>query len=292
MRIEPLRSQIMPQLFAAATDKKNPFIWLGINLLVVVAIGIADFETGREFGFSIFYLIPVTLMTWMSGRNFGVVLCIIASLTWFAVDYLSGQSYSQPIIGYWNAAMRLGFFTLVAWLLPFVQELEREKTFARLDYLTGIINRRHFFELAQAELSRAQRYKHPFTLAYIDLDGFKSVNDRYGHLTGDKLLCAMVNRAKKQLRSTDIMARLGGDEFILLLPEMDQDAAETTVPKIHSSLLEEMRRNFWPVTFSIGVLTYRSGEISVEALLKRADNLMYGVKNSGKNAVAYGVYDG
>ena len=274
------------------TDKKSPFTWIGTSLLIIVGIGIADFETGREFGFSIFYLIPIVLVTWSFGRYFGFAFCIIATITWFIVDDLSGQAYSQPIIGYWNAIMRFGFFVLVALLLPALQALEREKNIARLDYLTGIANRRHFFELAQAELNRSQRYKHPFTIAYIDLDDFKLVNDQYGHMIGDKLLCAIVNRAKEQLRKTDIMARLGGDEFILLLPEMGQDAALLTVSKIRSSLLDEMRSNGWPVAFSIGVLTYQSGEISTQELVKRADKLMYTVKNNGKNAISYEIYAG
>lgn len=276
----------------ANTDKKSPFTWIGTSLLIIVGIGIADFETGREFGFSIFYLIPIVLVTWSFGRNFGFAFCIIATITWFIVDDLSGQAYSQPIIGYWNAIMRFGFFVLATLLLPALQALESEKNIARLDYLTGIANRRHFFELAQAELNRSQRYKHPFTIAYIDLDDFKLVNDQYGHIIGDKLLCAIVYRAKKQLRNTDIMARLGGDEFILLLPEMGQDTALLTVSKIRSSLLDEMRSNGWPVAFSIGVLTYQSGGISTEELVKRADKLMYTVKNNGKNAISYEIYAG
>jgi diguanylate cyclase (GGDEF)-like protein len=194
------------------------------------------------------------------------------------------------LIGYWNAAMRLFFFVLVTCLLPVLQELEREKQISRIDYLTGIPNRRYFFELLLTELNRSQRYNHALTIAYIDLDGFKSVNDQYGHLMGDKLLCVFVNRAKKLLRNTDIMARLGGDEFIFLLPELGQEAAKATVSKIQSGLLREMRKNRWPITFSIGVLSYQSGDILAEELVKRADKLMYAVKHKGKNAIAYGIY--
>ena len=86
------------------------------------------------------------------------------------------------------------------------------------------------------------------------------------------------------------MARLCGDEFILLLLETDQNTAQVTVPKIKSVLLDEMKDNGWPVTFSIGVLTYRDGPITVDELISRADDLMYSVKNKGKNAIAYAIY--
>lgn len=271
-------------------DNKKIGVWLITGFLINIGIGVIDFKLGREFSFSIFYLIPIILVTLAFGRYVGLVFCILATGTWFAVDQLDNASYSHPMIGYWNAIMRLGFFVMITWLLPVLQELEREKQLSRMDYLTGIANRRYFFELLQAEFNRSQRYKHAFTIAYIDLDGFKLVNDRYGHLVGDRLLCAFVNRAKKLLRNTDIIARLGGDEFILLLPEMGQDAAKVTVAKIQSGLLNEMNNNKWPVTFSIGVLSYQMGEISADELVKRADRLMYTVKNNSKNAIAYGVY--
>ncbi|AMK77047.1 MULTISPECIES: GGDEF domain-containing protein [Methylomonas] len=271
-------------------NNKNPVILLIACLLVNIGIGVVDFKLGREFGFSIFYLMPIILVTLVLGRHVGLIFCIIATATWFAVDQLSNNSYSHPMIGYWNAIMRLGFFVMITWLFPFLQELEREKQISRIDDLTGIANRRYFFELLQAELDRFQRYKHAFTIVYIDLDGFKLVNDKYGHMIGDRVLCAFVNRAKKLLRDTDIIGRLGGDEFIFLLPEMGQDDAKVTVAKVQSGLLDEMNKNKWPVTFSIGVLSYKMGEISADELVKRADRLMYTVKNNSKNAIAYGVY--
>jgi predicted signal transduction protein with EAL and GGDEF domain len=162
-------------------DQKNPFIWISTNFLINIGVGIIDFKLGREFSFSIFYLMPIIFATLAFGRNVGFVFCIIATGTWFIVDQLSNAAYSHPMIGYWNAVMRLGFFVIITWLLPAFQELKREKQISRIDYLTGIANRRYFFELLQAELSRSQRYKHAFTIVYIDLDGFKSVNDLHGH---------------------------------------------------------------------------------------------------------------
>ena len=273
-------------------EKSSSLFWALLGFIVVICIGGADILTGSELAFSVFYLIPIGVVTWFSGRNPGLFISLASAVMWFLADDLSGQAYSQPLIRYWNTAVRFGFFVVVTILLPALRALEREKSLARTDYLTGIANRRHFFELAQTELERSQRYQHPITLAYIDLDSFKIVNDQWGHKTGDKLLCAVVDRAKRQLRSTDTIARLGGDEFVLLLPETDQVAAKMVIPKINNVLTDEMRRNGWPVTFSIGVLTCLNAQIPMDELIKRADGLMYFVKRNGKNAIAYEVFEG
>jgi diguanylate cyclase (GGDEF)-like protein len=273
-------------------ENRSSLFWIIAGSIVVVGIGIADIVTGSELAFALFYLIPIVMVTWFSGRTLGFVISVASTVMWVIADGLAGQSYSQPVIRYWNAFSRLSFFVLVTLLLPALKALEREKGLARTDHLTGIANRHHFFEVAQSELDRSQRYKRPFTIAYIDLDGFKTVNDQWGHSIGDNLLCAVVNRAKSQLRKTDFMARLGGDEFIVLLPETDQNTAQTAVPKIQNTLMDEMRRNDWPVTFSIGVLTCLEAKITTDELIKRADSLMYSVKKNGKNAIAYGVYAG
>jgi diguanylate cyclase (GGDEF)-like protein len=273
-------------------EKRSSFFWIITGIVFVLCIGFADILTGSELSFSLFYLIPIVLVTWFSGRNHGLLVSVTSAATWFIADLLAGGSYSQPVIRYWNAVARLGFFVVVTLLLPALKALEREKDLARTDYLTGIANRRLFFEVAQTELDRSQRYKRPFTIAYIDLDGFKIVNDQFGHKTGDKLLCAVVNRAKDQLRKTDVIARLGGDEYVILLPETDQEAAQKAVPKIQKALLDEMRRNNWPVTFSIGVLTYLEAKITTDELIKRVDSLMYSVKKNSKNAIAYAVFAG
>ncbi len=96
--------------------------------------------------------------------------------------------------------------------------LEREKIFARKDFLTGIANRQAFFEFAGIEINRCRRHEYPLTVAYIDCDNFKAINDYFGHQTGDNLLMSVADILQKIIRATDIVARLGGDEFAVLLP--------------------------------------------------------------------------
>jgi diguanylate cyclase (GGDEF)-like protein len=274
----------------ASLKKRSSLFWITTGLISVAIVGVADFSTGRELAFSLFYLIPIVLVTWFSGRNLGLALSAVSAMTWFAADALAGQTHPQPIILYWNAFIRLSFFVVVPFLFSALQALEHEKELARLDDLTGAANRRRFFEMAEIELDRSQRYKRPFTFVYFDIDNLKPVNDQWGHQMGDQLLTAVARRAKLHLRKSDFLARLGGDEFIVILPETGPAAAHIAVTKLQHALLDEMQIHQWSVTFSIGVLTCLDAHLTSDELLKKADDLMYSVKKSGKNGVAYGIF--
>jgi diguanylate cyclase (GGDEF)-like protein len=139
------------------------------------------------------------------------------------------------------------------------------------------------------EINRARRYEHPLTVAYIDLDNFKTINDRFGHSMGDNLLRLVADTIKNNIRLIDTVVRMGGDEFAILLPETGPEAAKAITRKIQKINLELMQKNGWPVTFSIGVVTFISPPSTVDEILKRSDNLMYSAKNNGKNTIKYEV---
>jgi diguanylate cyclase (GGDEF)-like protein len=262
-------------------------------VVLVVLIGVIDYQTGYELAFSLFYLIPICLATWVSGRDLGLLVSILSACAWYLADVLSGQNYSSSLIYLWNTGIRLGFFATVTFLLAALREsLDHERNLSRTDHLTGAANTRAFLELIQSEIDRYERYQHPFTVVYIDLDNFKMVNDRYGHLVGDKVLHAIVADIRKRLRKTDTVGRLGGDEFGLFLPETGQDAAQAVVKKIHTGILNAMQLRKLPVTASLGVVTCQGIPPSAETLIKSADELMYSIKNHGKDGIGYSVYEG
>ncbi len=266
--------------------------WTIIGFLVAIGIGIADTLTGYELTLSLFYLFPIALVTWLVGRRIGLIMTVVCTLIWYKADMLAGHTYSHPSYAYWNTTARFSFFLIVCLLLSALKKaLEHEKELANVDHLTNTVNARFFQQLLKMEIDRSQRNNRPFTLVYMDLDNFKAINDTFGHTMGDKVLYAVVQYAKIHLRKTDFVARLGGDEFAFLLPETDQIAAQVIISKIQISLLEEMRKNTWSITFSIGVLTC-SDDIPQTAneLIKQADDLMYAVKNNGKNSINYSVY--
>ena len=270
--------------------RRKPF-WVIVGVALVIILGIIDYISGYELNLSLFYLIPIFIVAWFTDGQKGLVFSFASTVVGFLANYLSGQTYSNPSIFVWNAVLRLGFYLVVSWL---VTTLKRTSTgnleLARTDYVTGAISVRYFYELAQAEMRRSQRSRSPISMAYIDLDNFKVVNDQLGHSTGDRVLRAVTDGIRRQVRQVDTLSRLGGDEFALLLPETDGEAAKTVLNSIHASLVDEMLRNGWMVTFSVGVVTFNEVPKTVDEMVRMADNVMYSVKAAGKNGVKYSIY--
>lgn len=262
-----------------------------IGILLVMLLGVIDHLTGYEISFSIFYLLPVTLVSWFGKKNHAVFIAILSAATWLWADLTAGHIYSHPAIPIWNTIMRLGFFLIAIFLLAAIKKLlDREKIFARIDFLTGVFNSRAFYETASIEISRSVRFSRPFTIAYIDIDNFKQVNDTLGHRHGDNLLQSVAKTIKDSIRSIDIVSRLGGDEFAILFSETNEENAKTVLNKIQKQLLSVVKNNNWPVTFSIGAVTcYKS--CNLDELIREADNLMYSAKQSGKNRIEFKIHE-
>lgn len=188
--------------------------------LLVIMLGVTDYVTGYEVSFSIFYFIPILLTAWFGSRYSAFIISFLSAVSWYIADIISGHRYSSYLIPVWNAVMRLGVFACITYFAAgFKKELETGKTLSREDPLTGVLNSWYFYELVDIERSRAVRFDRPLTIAYIDLDNFKQVNDSLGHLAGDRLLCLIAKTIKQNIRSYDVAARLGGDEFAIMLPE-------------------------------------------------------------------------
>lgn len=261
---------------------------VAVGGVLVLLLGAIDYLTGPDFSFVVFYLFPVFFVTWFAGKNEGIAVSLMSGLAWFLADVLTMDAASHPLIPYLNLLSKLGFFLIVNVTVSSLRvSLEREREMARTDYLTQVANSLYFAEIASGEIRRAGRYQHPFTVAYLDIDDFKSVNDRWGHSTGDQLLALAAETIRRNIRATDSIARLGGDEFALLLPETGYDAASVVIQKVFQSLQAAMAGREWPVTFSIGVVTFRTPPDSVDGMIKVADAFMYSVKQSGKNRIKH-----
>ncbi len=157
------------------------------------------------------------------------------------------------------------------------------------DDLTGLNNRRGFFELARREMERAERTHRPVTALMLDLDGFKRVNDTFGHAVGDEVLRHLADRCRRAVRDIDLVGRYGGEEFCVLLPETDLKTAMEVAERIRASIADEpfdTAAGPLAIRVSIGLaLAGEGGGETVETLLDRADTAMYGVKQEGGNAV-------
>ena len=165
--------------------------------------------------------------------------------------------------------------------------MNHERLLSHTDHLTGVPNSREFYYQANAELLRANRFKLPITVAYIDVDSFKKINDQFGHLEGDAILQIIAQSIQSSVRKTDTVARLGGDEFAVLLPNTNQNGARFILKKIQKKLEEQMTNTKSKATLSIGVASFDQSPNTVDELLHTADQIMYEVKDNGKNNIVF-----
>lgn len=171
--------------------------------------------------------------------------------------------------------------------------VERVTRIAEVDHLTKSFNRRHIMEVLTRERSRADRSGSIFSILLFDLDHFKRINDRYGHLIGDQILSDFANRVKGELRGMDMVnttehkrsfGRYGGEEFIAVLPGTDLSGAKRCAERIREIIADQEFRDRYKVTVSAGVAEYQPGE-TVPQLLTRADEALYKAKRDGRNCV-------
>ncbi|NGZ27533.1 MAG: diguanylate cyclase [Magnetococcales bacterium] len=161
--------------------------------------------------------------------------------------------------------------------------LEAEKR-AVTDRLTGLGNRRAFEQAASVEMQRLQRFGHPVSLLILDVDHFKRVNDRFGHLAGDQILVGLINITKELLRGTDILCRWGGEEFVVLAANTSLSSARVLADRIRSQVAASPMEPVGAITVSLGVAECKRDE-SLERWFERADRALYRAKQEGRNRV-------
>jgi diguanylate cyclase (GGDEF)-like protein len=259
------------------------------GLILVTLIAILDYATGPDLSVSLFYLIPAAACAWWGGLPHGILVALAGAIAWHVIDSLENPLI-PPAILVWNGIVRFGTMALISSLVSRLRAgILREQRLARTDPLTAAANGRTFYEVAAAEAERARRTDRPLTLAYLDLDNFKQLNDRLGHAVGDAALRHVVQAIQPNLRTYDVLARLGGDEFALLLPETDGEGAVTLLARLQSQLAQDMARKGWPVMLSIGAITFLCPSSDVDLMIRRVDAMMYAAKRKGKGRIEHTV---
>lgn len=233
-------------------------------------------------------------------RHSSARMYLIAVITFFALGALSiSLSRVEGVFVFYVEHLGLLAVTVEALLLALVlasqfaqlrMQFERERQYATRDDLTGLQNRRAFLEVGNREVERSKRYIYPLSVAFLDLDNFKQLNDSRGHDVGDAALRETAQVLFETLRASDQVARLGGDEFAILLPEIGYDAAIEAGHKI-SRAVSHVLRHFPPASVSIGVVWFEEVDRDFLAMMKAADALMYEVKEQGKNGIRFRRFD-
>lgn len=251
--------------------------YLAVSIFGVAISAVAGAKFASSVpGIVILYLPSVLFATWYAGRAAGLLIIAVSIVAWLWVGVASVSSLVDGIVHF------ILFMVVVLSISAYRHYYLQEKGRAVTDPLTGILDRRGFRERADEELVRARRYRHPLSVAYIDVDNFKEINETYGHAGGDKVLHTIATSLQKSTREIDAVARLGGDEFGVLFPETGAEVAQAAIRGLMSRVKEDLRSFDKPITISIGSVTFDTPR-SVEEMLDAADRVMYQVKHRGKN---------
>jgi len=260
-----------------------------LGLALIAAIAWVDYVTGPKLLLNVFYLLPVMFVAWVTASTAYGLLAVLATFLVGPLDaYLDGLHLYTLSVAAWNAGMRTAVFCIVLVLLA-----ELRKFIARLqeqsltDELTGVANRRAFLEDAAREIERSRRYRHELSLAYLDIDGFKAVNDRLGHAVGDRVLAALASLARATVSTERAVARIGGDEFVILLPETDARDALPLAERLREACSRAAGAGTVRITCSVGLVTFERAPRDFEELLTSADALMYEAKAAGGDRVRH-----
>lgn len=230
-------------------------------------------------------ILPICAVSWFVSKKEGLIYSALAAGVWVSADIEIGRQFSAAWIPWANGLTRFVVYALVAYLASSLREvLIREYDLARHDALSGLLNRRAFFESGVAELDRARRHGHSLGIVFLDLDDFKKLNDVRGHEVGDLALKAVSNALVRTLRNTDVLARLGGDEFSVVLPEIGFESATETGHKIANAINAALK-DFSPVSVSVGVAWFENVPDHFADMVNAADGLMFEVKRAGKHGI-------
>jgi len=255
----------------------------------MILIGIVYFlnsHTPPEVRLGILYIVPVLLATWHDGLTWGIAFAAGTGV----LRYVTGLDQMPADTA---LAVRLGnegaYLIVLGVAMAGLAQLQRTQAalqrLATQDELTGALNARAFGERLGQELERNRRHNRPLALLYLDLDDFKTVNDRHGHHTGDAVLRLVADATRHAVRQSDIVGRLGGDEFAVLMPETDGAVADAAATRLANGI-RTVFRGTPSVTASIGLVsTVNAAVAGAEELLRRADQAMYEAKRSGKDRV-------
>jgi len=240
-----------------------------------------SFEMGKYISLDVLYCLPIIQTAHLTAihatrrhdTQISTLVGMAVALVWSATEMAIIWPDFPMVVFVLNTFTRSVAFTVIGRV---VIKLWREREYAHKDLLTGLATRLELLERLQIEQNRSERTGSPYSVLFIDIDRFKSMNDLFGHQVGDEALVVLANILKESSRRADVSARLGGDEFVLLLPDTDQQSCNIMIKRIEASTRQTFEERLWPISVSIGQATkIGKDNKGAEGLIQSADENMY-----------------
>jgi diguanylate cyclase (GGDEF)-like protein len=261
-------------------------IAFAVSVVVMLGIFFADFFTNEDIQLHILYVFPIALVVMHHDSPVLIVISMIFAVIFMSVTLTHyGLSTLSILI---NVAIGISAYCAMIYFsysarINYLKAMDS----ATVDPLTDLLNRRGLEPILDLEVARWKRYGEVFSLAMIDLDRFKQLNDEKGHHAGDQALKLFARILRGNIRESDTAARVGGDEFVLLMPHAAGMETNIICEKLCRDVEMEMKAQGFGVTVSIGCKTFNDVSAAVSDVLEEADKAMYEAKNGGKNCVVY-----
>lgn len=262
---------------------------LAIGLVGFLLVASVDVATYARVSLLPLHLMPTLFVTWFVSVRWGIVFAVALLVVQIVIGLRAGLSRDV----YWQIDLGADFLAvlLLIGLQTRLRGLHQELIrLGKHDSLTHALNRNGFYAVLDMEIERGSRLSHPFSLVYFDCANFKQLNETLGHHAGDRALAKMARTLRDNIRKIDALARLGGDEFAILLPETDGQAARRTVDHLKARMDELTEKEQWPITVSVGVVSFENVPENIEGAIEAVDRLMSHVKRGSENEVAYETY--
>jgi len=261
------------------------------GVVLVIFIGVVDFATGLELHLMFFYLLPIALVSWFVNRRTGILIAALCTLTWLLANHVGGRRYSSDLITLWNFSMRAAVSIVIASSISQLRTmLDQISDVANRDFLTGLPNGRAFYNLTGHEMERAFGLE-PMALAFVDVEGLKWINHRFGYATGDQMLCTIAHAIRESVARPELVGRIGGTSFAILLPNAGSEEARFVLEKIQSKLKDQRKRYAQPVTFFISAIACTKAPRNIAELMHEAELRMIRMKNGSRDALEIALVD-
>ena len=276
---------------AQLTSHQQKTTWKLVGLLSMLMLVVGLAEWWSPVSLRLLFVPMILIAAWRGDRTMGfgfaISAAMISVLPTLQTDVTSLTVFPL-LMEFLTRTVLFGGLALMCTELRTSREHGRR--IARTDFLTGALNAKGFRELLHAEQNRHERIEQPLTVAYLDADHFKKLNDTQGHRAGDRLLISVVQTLQQHVRNYDSVARLGGDEFAILLINTHAKSAKMILTRIQGALSQMAASLNLPVTFSIGVVTFPTFPEESGEMLELADREMYAVKNTERGTIKFSTY--